>query len=151
VSPIGTKRFTNRYCGPAGSFTVNVDGTSQAWTQLDFVPGGVKQGKNGPLDVTWVACANLDNTFTNWVNTAGMRSLKFTPTFLWEARLNTDLSLKAAWQIYEGEIDACELWPIARLTLRPGNAGWSRPAPFLTMADIGAGAILPDPTDVILW
>lgn len=119
-APVGTKRFTDWW---SGDFTGNIDGVVATWTATDVVVGRVGQGKQGPLVVSSLDFANLNYTWTNWVNSPGLRGVAVT---VYHVRLNADQSLNGAIEMYPGTIDSHKVLARAELALTPGHASWSK-------------------------
>src|SRR4029077_10401990 len=148
ASPVGTKRWTDRDCLGAGSYTGSIDGSSQTWTEAGLIVGPLDQSDNDTLSVSWLRFWNLDWTWTNWANSPGLRNAL---VWVYDAWFNTDGSLAGSILIYNGKIDNQELGPEAMLALKPFATPWSKEIPWVTWTNLGASPIMPKPNTVIQW
>lgn len=124
-TPVGTKRYTQY----PGGFTGDIDGASETWTELGFVVPNVTDSYDDVLNISAIEFPNLDNTFTDWSMTYGLKLRKlwiyigfFDPS---------DGSFIDAFERWHGLTDEAELSSEARVTLRNFFVPWSRQIPPL--------------------
>ena len=145
-SPVGTKRFAGG--GYAlGDVVDDIDGTGvQTWSFVPLDTGGLDQGDQAS-DVTHIAFGNLDangeGQWSNWNRTLKLLNVTvdvwvvyFDP--ITHARVNV-------YKTYPGRIDYRSIGDWAELRLKPQYPPWTREAPSITVAQIGAASLMPDP------
>jgi hypothetical protein len=142
-SPVGTKRFTDG--GPLGDLTSNVDGTSQTWTKWPLRVGDLDQGDQKVLSVSRVFFGNTDDppTFSGWAKTPGFRNVA---AQVWRVYFDSTGAKVNQYKEYEGSVDNQVIGMWAELVFKPHHTPWSREAPWLTPPQLGAGALMPDPS-----
>lgn len=121
AAPVGTKRFTDRRV----SVTEDIDGAPELWSTADLKVGRMSQGRQGPLTVSSLSFANLDNTWTNWKNQVGLRGASVQ---VWAGWYTAAGAFEEASLIYEGKIDSQQLGPRSELALKPWRVLWGRRA-----------------------
>jgi hypothetical protein len=168
ASPIGTKRFTDRYCGPttppapsqqsfidtsARTTSLSIDGSTQLWSEDDVVVGGLDQGQQTMLAVSWLSFANLEETpgagpkWTGWANNPGLANA---PVKVWHVRFDPATgAFVEKILMYDGKVDNARYGSRAELALR--SAPIRRLVPTATAQLLGAGPIMPDLHTTIYW
>lgn len=144
---VGTKRFTERSL-PGGSASLNIEGTTQTWTEAGLTVGPLDQSDHDISSVSWLKFSNLDGQWTTWGNTPGLRNA---PVLVYDAWFNTDGSLAGSFLVYQGKVDNQELGDVAMLALKPFATPWAREVPWATALNLGAAPIMPRPNTVIQW
>lgn len=120
VSGVGVQRYTDS----SDDYTGDIDGSSQTWTAWDLSVGNLDQGSQSAVSVSWIEVANLDETFSTWANSPGLRNADVE---VWYAQFDvaTD-ALVDSVPMYVGRIDNHRIGPRAYLALKPGRSTWAR-------------------------
>jgi hypothetical protein len=125
---VGAKRFV---IDSSDDLTLNVDGTgAQVWKAADIILGPMNQNMQRMLSVSSLSIANIDWTWTTWVNTAGTNSLRGTPVQVWRAQYDVNGTLWGSYPLYQGRLDNGDYGARANVACIPYTITWGRTWPW---------------------
>ncbi len=125
----------------AASTTASGLTASLVWTETDVLIGGLDQGAQGPLSVSFVEFGNMDNTWGNWNESPGLR---YAPVQVIHAQFNLDLTYAGPVKMYVGIIGGQQHGVRSHLQTLPAVNPYGRNGLFLTVQDFGTVGLMPE-------
>lgn len=137
-APVGTKRFSDG----ARNYTANIDGAAATWIcGAGLQVGTIDQGRDFVLKPTTISFANINNTWSNWANSPGLRDADVYVYVVWYSGSG---AISGAVLLWSGRIEEQSHLNRSEFALKPWRAQWARrvmspvpgvspflPAPFM--------------------